>query len=424
MLQHIRVLDLTDDMGLYCGKLFADLGADVIKIEKPGGDDSRSIPPFFHDQAHPEKSLYFFYHNTNKRGITLNLETAAGRSIFKHLIKTTDVLLETFPTGYLDKLGLGFSALHEINPRLVMTSISGFGRTGPYKEFKALDIVGTAMGGLMSLSGWPDLPPMRPGGAPHGYMLACIHAMVGTLIALYWRELAGEGQHVDVSMAEAVSITQEVSMQYYDLLGIIRPRIPTYTESAVMLPMRGIYPCKNGYIKCYVGRVGKPATAVIDWMDSEGMAGDLIEERWRQVVAKLDDVAPLRPFMANPDAFPDLRAQFAHVDEVFVAFLMRHTKEEICEAAQQRNLMFLPVNTAEDLLHDPQLLAREFFDNVYHPELGATLRYPGTSIRFDGAAPKLTQRPPLIGEHNFEIYEKELGFTRREISLLKAEGVI
>src|SRR3990170_3305135 len=161
MLSPYRVLDLTDEKGLLCGKILGDLGADVIKIERPGGDPARRIGPFYHDEPHPEKSLFWFAFNTSKRGITLNIETADGQEIFKRLVQTADFVIETFPPGYLAKLGLGYSDLEKINPGIILVSITPFGQTGPYKDWKGADIVAWATGGDMAPWGEPDRPPIR-----------------------------------------------------------------------------------------------------------------------------------------------------------------------------------------------------------------------------------------------------------------------
>lgn len=166
LLGDIRVLDLTDQKGVYCTKLLADLGADTIKIEKPGGDPMRRVGPFFHDESDPEKSLYWFHFNTSKRGITLNLETADGREILKRLAGSADVVVETFPPGHLAEIGLGYSVLRQLNPRLVLTSITPFGLTGPHRDFKGSDLIAQAMGGLMYLAGFPEDPPHKLHGSP------------------------------------------------------------------------------------------------------------------------------------------------------------------------------------------------------------------------------------------------------------------
>ena len=203
LLAPYRVLDLTDEKGLLCGKLFGDMGADVIKIECPGGDPARNIGPFYHDDIDSERSLSWFAFNLNKRGITLNIETDDGRELFKSLVKTADFLIESFPPGYLDQLGLGYASLETINPRIIMVSISPFGQTGPYAHYKAYDIVGMAMGGMMQICGDPDRPPVRIT-YPQAYLFASAEAVVGAMAAHYYREATGEGQHVDISMQQCI----------------------------------------------------------------------------------------------------------------------------------------------------------------------------------------------------------------------------
>ena len=182
LLAPFRALDITDEKGFLCGKVLGDLGADVIKIEKPGGDPARSIGPFYHDIPDPEKSLYWFAFNMNKRGITLDIETADGQQIFKKLATTADFVIGSFPPGYMDKLGLGYSALSEINPQTIVTSITPFGQTGPYQDFKGSDIVAMAMSGLMYLIGDPDRPPVRIS-FPQAYLHAGVEGAVGSMVA-------------------------------------------------------------------------------------------------------------------------------------------------------------------------------------------------------------------------------------------------
>src|SRR3989338_8654583 len=182
MLSPYRVLDLTDEKGLLCGKLLGDLGADVIKVERPGGDPARKIGPFYHDEADPEKSLFWFAFNTSKRGITLDIESAAGQATFKKLVETADFVIESFPPGYLDKLGLGYSALEKVNPGVIMVSITPFGQTGPYKDYKAPDIVAWAMGGVMYPWGDADRPPVHISHHSQAYLHAAGQAVVGALI--------------------------------------------------------------------------------------------------------------------------------------------------------------------------------------------------------------------------------------------------
>lgn len=416
----IRVLDLADEKGLYCTKLLADLGADVIKIEKPGGDPARFIGPFYHDEPDPQNSLYWFQFNTNKRSITLNVETADGREILKKLIEKADVMVETFPPGHLDGMELGYPVLRGMNPGLILASITPFGQTGPYRGFKASDIVGQAMGGVMYLAGFPEDPPNRLYGS-QAYHMASVQAACGILTALYVREIAGEGQHVDVSMQEAVAIAQESAMQTYDLRGEIRQRTGV-SGLAPAHPAMGTFECKDGYVNIFM--LTGQWSELLDWMESEGMAGDL-RERHQGVIDKLNDLLFIFGLAMDQEAYARfLKEEYPPVDERLRAFLRSHTKQELYDGAQKRRLQVSMVSTIEDLLENPQLEALGYFVHVEHPELGATLKYPGAPYQLSETPWRVQKRAPLIGEHNLEIYEKELGFSREELILLKQGGVI
>jgi crotonobetainyl-CoA:carnitine CoA-transferase CaiB-like acyl-CoA transferase len=188
-----RVLDLTDEKGMLCGRILGDLGADVIKVERSGGDKSRNIGSFYQDMPHPERSLYWFAYNANKRGITLNLQTADGRGLFKRLAKTSDFIIESFAPGYLEELGLGYPVLSEIKPAIILISITPFGQSGPYRDYKSSDIVSMAMGGLMYITGDADRPPVRVS-VEQSYLHAGAHAAIGALLALHYRVLTGKDQ--------------------------------------------------------------------------------------------------------------------------------------------------------------------------------------------------------------------------------------
>ena len=196
MLSPYRVLDLTNERGFFSGKLLGDLGADVIKIERPGGDPARRFGPFFHDIPDPEKSLFWMGLNTNKRGITLNIETAAGQAIFKKLCQTADILFESFDPGYMEGLGLGYTALREINPRLIVASVTGFGQSGPYRDYKTPSIVIWSLSGQAYITGDADRPPLSTS-YPIPYFFGAMQAAIGALVALYHRVVTGHGQYVD-----------------------------------------------------------------------------------------------------------------------------------------------------------------------------------------------------------------------------------
>ena len=219
MLNGFRVLDLTTEVGHYCGKVLGDLGADVLKIEPPGGDTARNNGPFYHDIPHPEKSLYWFFTNLNKRGITLDIKTMQGRELFIGLLKNADIVVESFEPGFLDSLGLGYNDLSKINPGVILTSITPFGQTGPYSHYKVTDLVGVSMGGMARLYGYMDTPPMRFS-APQFYFNCGLQGVLGTMVALYHKEMTGEGQHVDVSGQQAVVLTLMMASEILDILKV------------------------------------------------------------------------------------------------------------------------------------------------------------------------------------------------------------
>ncbi len=406
----IRVLDFADAKGQYCGKLLAGLGADVVKVEPPGGDPTRTIGPFFRDQEDIEKSLFWFHFNTNKRGITLNLDHPDGEEVLKRLVTRADVMIETYPPGYLENRGMGYRSLKEINPGLILTSITPFGQTGPWKNYKASDIVAMALGGDMYACGWPDLPPQYVAGS-QAYHQASAQATAATLVALYDRLRNGEGQNVDVSMQQAMPVCLQASTLIYERTGVIRKRIgnrllPHGHATSISHGAHGIFPCKDGYVD--VAHLSGIAWwgRLVNWLDSEGGAADLKEEKWRD------------PF------FRDTPEAIRHMDEVLTAFFCTRTKQEIFVSGQKMGVVTGPVNTPQDVTKDPQLSMRSFFVPVEHPELGATLPYIGAPFRLSETPWKIAKRSPHIGEHNAEIYGNELGMDEQELILLRREGVI
>jgi benzylsuccinate CoA-transferase BbsE subunit len=393
-LADLRVLDLAGPAGLYCTKQLADLGADVIKIELPGGDPTRAIGPFYHNEVDPEKSLFWFHFNTNKKSITLNIESTEGNKIFKKLAKGADILVETFRPGYLDSIGLGFSALKKINPGLIMTSITPFGQTGPYKDFKSSDLIGLAMGGFLFICGWEDEPPSRVGGS-QAYNIASVHACAATLIALYHRDMTGEGQRVDVSMQQCVAHSLQWVTQMYDLQKRIMAR-----SGRLGVPLQE---CKDGWTN-FIALFDWDL--LVDWLKSGGGEADLDDDKFKDMDYQIR---------------PEVRQ---HITDVTDAFTKSHNKRWVCEEGQKRGIIAIPCNNARDVVENPQLVSRNFFVDVEHPDLGDTLKYPGAPYRFAETPWKIKRRAPLIGEHNSEIYSKELGLTSKQIALLKERGVI
>jgi benzylsuccinate CoA-transferase BbsE subunit len=417
LLEDYRVLDLTDETGHFCGKVLGDLGADVIKIEPPGGDPARKNGPFYHDLPDPEKSLSWFYANLNKRGVTLDLQTAEGKKIFFQLVQSADIVLESFEPGTLDRFGLGYAVLEQQKPGIILTSITPFGQTGPYAHYKTTDIVGVSMGGMARLYGYMDSPPMRFS-APQFYFNGSLQGVLGSMVALYHREMTGEGQHVDVSSQQAVVLTLMMAAEIWDILKVNYRGIGPFGMSVRPTPpgpilVRWVWPCKNGFVYLMVGGGAAHGVRISTehltaWANSEGYCLLLKDHDWLQ-----DNSATV-----TQDEITVMEQQFAE-------FLMTKTKEELFDYAVKNDIMLVPVTNAKDLMESPQLEARDFWAHVEHPELGETITYPGWPIRWTDLPPCRPQRrAPLIGEHNLQIYETELGISRQDLILLKTRGVI
>lgn len=411
MLSPYKSLDLADYKGFLCGKILADLGADVIKIEPPGGCPSRNIGPFYRNIPHPERSLYWFAYNAGKRGITLDIETAQGEDILKKLAAKADFIIESFSPGYLDSLGLGYEALQQVNPRLIMTSITPFGQSGPYKDYKATDLVGMAMGGLMYLTGDSDRPPVRIS-FPQAYLHAAADAACGTLLAHYHRELTGQGQHVDVSMQQSVVWTMMNARPFWELTGTSLKRVGPFRAGLSSGSIqRQTWSCRDGAVTFIVmGGAGGAGTnrALVEWMDEEGMA----DEELRGIDWDAFDMAAAS------------REFHQRIEEKIGRFFAAHTKEELFVEAVKRRIMLYPVSTPADIALSPQLIAREYWVEVEHAELGACISYPGAFLKSSEAPCSLRRRAPLIGEHNQEVYQQELGLSNEQLAALREASVI
>lgn len=377
-LEGLRVLEVAEGIsGPYCGKLMACLGAEVVKVEPPEGDAARQAGPFPGDLPNPEKSGLFLYLNTGKKSVALDLRRQEDRRRLLHLAQRADVLVENYPPGFLDSLGLGYAALRRANSRLVMVSITPFGQYGPYRDFKATDMVVHALSGELYLAGRPDREPLKKGGSLAEYH-GGLHGFFAALSALMARQRTGQGQHVDVSLAEAVtSIIGMFVMQWAYARTVSRRR------GADGQPWpNGVWPARNGYILAY----GRFST---DW--------------WPLFVEMMKDV----PAFADPRfaAATDRARHVEELDALFQAWLSDRTKEEVYHLAQKHGLPFGYVATAPDLMASPQLQARRFFVEVEHPVAGK-LPYPGAPFILS-RTPFQSSRAPLLGEHNGEVLGRQ-----------------
>jgi benzylsuccinate CoA-transferase BbsE subunit len=395
-----RILELADASGAYCGKLFADMGADVLKVERPGGDPSRSVPPFWRDPAGESTSFAFLHANTSKRGITLDLERPAGRELFGRLAAGADLVLETFAPGRLEALGLGYAALSRENPRLVLTSITPFGQTGPHRHHRGSDLVANALGGALYVTGEADDPPVVLAGS-QAHVVASSFAAASSMIALLHASRTGRGQHVDVSVQETVTaVTHICGVGKWLDDGIVPKRRGTGLFASVP---SGAYPCKDGLVYLMVNRP-------LHW---KALAEWIHQETGNQEV--------LDPMFEGPSS---RRQEHRELIDLFVCELTeRFTVQEVYHEGQRRHIAFTPVSTAAAVARDPQLEARGFFVEVEHAD-GRRLRYPGAPCRPARTPWALRGPAPRPGQHNQEVYVGELGLSADELGALQAHGVV
>ena len=395
-----RVLEIADESGAYCGKLLADMGADVIKLECPGGDPSRGIPPFLEDLPGEDRSLHFLYTNTSKRGVTLDVQHPDGRALLRTLALSADVVLETLPVGQLATLGIGYASLAAEKPEIVVTSITGFGQTGPRAHWKATDIVAGAVGGPMHVTGEAEDPPVSLAGEQH-FLMASTCAAASTVIALLAASRSGRGQHVDISLQEttlAVSHISGVGKWLDD--GIIPRRVGTGLTASVP---SGAYPCRDGRVYLMVNR---PAhwKALAEWIHEETGNKEVLD-----------------PLFEGPSS---RRIEYRELLDLFISDLTTlHSVDEIFHEGQRRHIAFTPLLNTADAVRDPHVLSRDYFVAMDHPVAGQ-LRYPGAPFRPEATPWALSRPAPRAGEHNAEILGDELGLAPKTLQSLSQAGVI
>ena len=390
-----RVLDLAGPLGFHCTKLLADMGADVIKIEPPRGDEGRRVPPFKDDSPHPEKSLYFLHYNTNKRSITLDVEKPDGRAIVLELARKADVVIETYSPAQREELGLGYQELSAGNPGLIHASITPFGETGPWRDYKANDIAGIALGNLLYLAGEPGEPPLQPPGEI-AYGMASTYGAFGIAVALYHRLESGRGQHIVVSMHECAGHIAGYFIPNYGYSGAKPARASRKGEETDLYDP---YPTKNGYARIFIIPV----------------------EQWRRLV----DWMGRPPSISGPE-FEKMAFRRKNPEIVVGAiteFCKRHTKEELYEEGQKRRIAVTPINTVGEFMNSEQVKARETFVAMEHPVIGKYLHF-GPVPRLSESPGRITRAAPLIGEHNHEVYCGDLGMSNDDLVALRASGVI
>ncbi|MBU2649022.1 CoA transferase [bacterium] len=396
----VKVLEFCSRIGgAYCTKLMADMGAEVIKVEPPArGDDARRRGPFQGDNPHPEKSGHFLFLNNNKLGITLDPRKPAGADIFRSLARDIDILVADTPPGMMEALGLGYDDLKEINPGLIMTSITAFGNTGPYKDFKAahLNISHISGQGYMLPIPSPDMsrPPVMPGGNKGGYDIG-ITALVAVLAAYYWKVVSGQGQFVDISRQEALIALQRIEASNFRNANLNLDRSPKHHSRRV----GGMMACRDGYITLIVP----------------------LEHQWASLLEMLG-----QPDWSKEPYCEDKGERLDHAEEINRAiadFVKDFTRREIVELGQSFSIPISPVNTARDIVESEQFNAGGFFQPVTHPVMGE-VKCPTAPYRFSKTPWAVKRAAPLLGEHNGEIYGKRLGFSNEDLIRLRQADII
>ncbi len=394
-LEGVRILDLSEGIaGPYCTRMLGGYGADILKVEKPGqGDESRMVGPFPEDIPHPERSALFLNLNINKKGVTLNLETIAGRKILRQLAAKVDILVESFTPGQMSDWELDYERLEEMNPKLVMTAITPFGQTGPYRHYKASSGVLDALGGHTFIQGDPMRAPLRyPEGTAE--YTAGMFATVAVMGALFHSADTGKGQYIDISILDCLPGLDAFRTAKWTHVGVIQQR----TGGRYAGWPGKIYPCRDGYI----GLCGIGPTGTLIPMYSVMEIPELLDPKYETHLKR------------------DEHAQ--ELDALIQPWLLEHDRYEIFHALQGVRVQAGVCNSAEDLLKDPGHEARGFWEEIEHPAVGK-LTYPGEPVSMSETVWQ-AGRAPMLGEHNGQIYQEELGYSSEEMTRLRRDGVI
>ena len=393
-LNGVKVIDLTHHIaGPYATKLLADFGADVLKVERPDGDPARRLPPFYHDEPHHEKSLPFLYLNTNKRSVTLNLKSEAGKSILLDLLADADALVENFSPRVMPSLGLDYETLHAHNPRLVVASVANFGQTGPWRDYRATEIVEYALGGLMYIFGAYDREPLKH--ALHqAQFKAGTNLASATLMALYHQRMTGDGQRVDVSIQESIASALRDVTNNYTYTGAVRRRQPNHTGDLTRLRQ-----VSNGYVLPNPG-LGASVNwnVMVDFLEAPA----LDDPRFDNASVRLE----------NAEALGEI------LDQIFAA----KDKQQIFYSAHEQRFIYGVIDSPAETLDNPQIQARGYYVPLQHPELGE-ITFPGAPFLLSDSPWQVTAPAPALGEHNSEVLGG-LGHDAQSLAYLRASEVI
>ncbi len=404
-LSGLKIVELSERVaGPFCTKVMADMGAEVIKIEQPGtGDVARTRGPFPDDEPHPDRSALFLYLNTNKIGISLDITKPQGVALFRDLVKEADILVETQTPGFLDSLGVGYESLHHSAPQLIVTSISPFGQTGPYKEYKAYNL-NTFHAGVVGyetpfnyVTDPENEPPIKAGGQ-QADMLTAWTAASATMSAVFQRDLSGEGQHVDISEVEAVA-------------HMIRPNTALYSHEPPDGPNRSrflrrtkwglayVFPCQDGHIALLA----------------------LTDQHWESLKVLMG-----RPEWADSELFATLLSRFQNIDALDVsvaAWIADQKRDELAREGQELHIPVFPVRDMQEVVESEQYRERGFLVDIDHPATGP-LTYPGAPFKFSATPWQVRSPAPQLGQHNAEVYGERLGLSAERIEQLRQHGVI
>ncbi|MCP4751612.1 MAG: CoA transferase [Proteobacteria bacterium] len=399
-LEGMKILEFCSKVsGAYSTKLLADLGAEVVKIESPAiGDEARKKGPFPGDVPHSDGSGHFLYLNANKLGITLNPETTTGRMIFTKLVKDVDVLVEDSPPGRIEELGLGYEDLKKLNPGLIMTSITPYGLSGPYKDFKAKHLNTVHASGQGNILPMPAKDTSRPPviiGSNKGGFDAGMNAALAILAAYYWKSISGKGQFIEISRQEGLISMQRVESATFPNDGINVSRHEDKRRAFI----GGVVPCRDGHITMLAP----------------------LEHQWRSLLVLLGD-----PEWSKEDFCTDVMKRHRNADRIngyIREWAKDKTKQEIVEKGQALSVPVSAVNTAEDIVNSKQFEARGFFTEIEHPHTGR-IKFPTSPYRFSKTPWRMERLAPRLGEHNEEIYHTRLGFTREELVRYRGAGII
>ena len=376
-----RVLDVSDEKGMFCARLLAGMGAEVIRVEKPG-------------EGSPGDT-FVRVANIGKLSITLDLESERGRELFKRLVETADILVESYQPGYFEALGLGHSELSRINQRLITASITNFGQNGPSRDYKSCDLVASALGGQMYICGEPETPPLKPFGN-QAYYSAGLFAAIGILLALWHRHTTGRGQYLDVSVMECVAAMLDHVLVRYRYEGVVARRGNRYWNDAFR-----IFPCRDGYILLSLFQQWETLVA---WLESEGMADDLADSKWRDREERLRGLD--------------------HIIDVLERWTLSHTATVLVERGQLMRFPWAEVASLSGLVSSPQLAERNYFAEIECLGVGSKYKAPGAPCKLSHSPWQIGDRVSNVGEHNLDIYHRELEISKPKMESLTREGTI